>query len=175
MSHPLPTGITLHRVSRVLEISFDDGAHFELPAEYLRVHSPSAEVQGHGPGQKVLVSGKAAHSGNPSDGVNAVYGAAAVISELERWHHELAEQAHPLVGPPTWSVGLVQGGTGASIVLADGDHSWISTSGMLTVSLVADREVACYFQGVGMVPSPDPQAGSFQVDGQVQAPLPASK
>lgn len=58
MSHPLPTGITLHRVSRVLEISFDDGAHFELPAEYLRVHSPSAEVQGHGPGQKVLVSGK---------------------------------------------------------------------------------------------------------------------
>ena len=58
MSHPIPTGITLHRVSRVLEITFDDGAHFELPAEYLRVHSPSAEVQGHGPGQKVLVAGK---------------------------------------------------------------------------------------------------------------------
>lgn len=58
MSLPIPTGITLHRVSRVLEITFDDGAHFELPAEYLRVNSPSAEVQGHGPGQKVLVAGK---------------------------------------------------------------------------------------------------------------------
>ncbi len=68
---------------------------------------------------EVLVSGRAAHSGNPSDGVNAVYGAAAVITELEHWHHELAEQAHPLVGPPTWSVGLVQGGTGASIVPAE--------------------------------------------------------
>jgi len=60
MTHPIPTGITLHRVSRVLEITFDDGAHFELPAEYLRVNSPSAEVQGHGPGQKVLVTGKRA-------------------------------------------------------------------------------------------------------------------
>lgn len=68
---------------------------------------------------EVLVSGKAAHSGNPSDGLNAVYGAAAVITELERWHHELAERAHPLVGPPTWSVGLVHGGTGASIVPAE--------------------------------------------------------
>ena len=58
MNHPVPLGITLHRVSRVLEVAFDDGAHFELPAEYLRVNSPSAEVQGHGPGQKVLVAGK---------------------------------------------------------------------------------------------------------------------
>jgi len=58
MPAPLPVSITLHRVSRVLEVEFDDGAHFELPAEYLRVNSPSAEVQGHGPGQKVLVAGK---------------------------------------------------------------------------------------------------------------------
>jgi len=55
---PHPTGITLHRASRVLEVAFDDGATFRLPCEYLRVHSPSAEVQGHGPGQRVLVAGK---------------------------------------------------------------------------------------------------------------------
>lgn len=53
-----PTAITLHRASRVLEVAFDTGEVFRLPAEYLRVHSPSAEVQGHGPGQQVLVSGK---------------------------------------------------------------------------------------------------------------------
>lgn len=53
-----PTGITLHRASHVLEVAFDDGQTFRLPCEYLRVESPSAEVQGHGPGQKVLVSGK---------------------------------------------------------------------------------------------------------------------
>ena len=45
-----PTQINLHKVSRVLELTFEDGSHFELPAEYLRVYSPSAEVQGHGPG-----------------------------------------------------------------------------------------------------------------------------
>lgn len=55
---PRPTGITLHRASHVLEVAFDDGQAFRLPCEYLRVESPSAEVQGHGPGQKVLVSGK---------------------------------------------------------------------------------------------------------------------
>jgi len=43
----------------VLEVTFDDGARFRLPAEYLRVESPSAEVQGHGPGQKQLVQGRA--------------------------------------------------------------------------------------------------------------------
>lgn len=58
MSIPLPTSITLHRASHVLEVAFDDGAQFRLPAEYLRVNSPSAEVQGHGPDQKVLVAGK---------------------------------------------------------------------------------------------------------------------
>ena len=54
----LPTDITLHSKSHMLEISFNDGNTFELPAEYLRVYSPSAEVQGHGPGQEVLQIGK---------------------------------------------------------------------------------------------------------------------
>lgn len=58
MSAPRPSGITLHRASHVLEVEFDTGECFKLPCEYLRVHSPSAEVQGHGPGQRVLVSGK---------------------------------------------------------------------------------------------------------------------
>jgi len=48
----------LKREERCLEIRFDDGTFFRLPAEYLRVESPSAEVQGHGPGQKRLVAGK---------------------------------------------------------------------------------------------------------------------
>ena len=55
---PTPTEIRLKRAERVLDVSFDDGARFSLPAEYLRVESPSAEVQGHGPGQKVLVAGR---------------------------------------------------------------------------------------------------------------------
>ena len=53
-----PTEINLHQRSRVLEITFEDGAHFKLPVEYLRVYSPSAEVQGHGPGQKQIVPGR---------------------------------------------------------------------------------------------------------------------
>jgi DUF971 family protein len=53
-----PTEINFHKVSRTLEIAFNDGARFSLPAEYLRVYSPSAEVQGHGPGQEVLQLGK---------------------------------------------------------------------------------------------------------------------
>lgn len=53
-----PTSITVHQASRVLEIGFDDGAVFRLPFELLRVYSPSAEVQGHGPGQEVLQTGK---------------------------------------------------------------------------------------------------------------------
>jgi DUF971 family protein len=52
------TEIKLRRRSRVLEVSFADGARFELPFEFLRVHSPSAEVQGHSPEQRVLVTGK---------------------------------------------------------------------------------------------------------------------
>jgi DUF971 family protein len=51
--------LRLKRAEKVLEIAFDDGSHFSLPAEYLRVESPSAEVQGHGPGQKTLVHGRA--------------------------------------------------------------------------------------------------------------------
>jgi len=58
MINPAPVDITLHRQSRILEISFDDGARFELPCELLRVYSPSAEVRGHGPGQAVLQLGK---------------------------------------------------------------------------------------------------------------------
>jgi DUF971 family protein len=58
MSDPVPTEIKLRKASRVLEVSFEDGSRFELPFEYLRVHSPSAEVKGHGPGQEVLVLGK---------------------------------------------------------------------------------------------------------------------
>ncbi|MBH9577956.1 MULTISPECIES: gamma-butyrobetaine hydroxylase-like domain-containing protein [Inhella] len=55
---PRPTAITLHQASQRLELSFDDGAAFSLPFELLRVCSPSAEVQGHGPGQEVLQVGK---------------------------------------------------------------------------------------------------------------------
>ncbi len=57
-STPRPTEIRLHQASRQLEIAFDDGAHFRLPCEFLRVYSPSAEVRGHGPGQEVLQVGK---------------------------------------------------------------------------------------------------------------------
>ena len=55
---PQPTEIKLHQASRVLEIAFDDGRRFRLPYEFLRVHSPSAEVRGHGPGQETLQTGK---------------------------------------------------------------------------------------------------------------------
>jgi DUF971 family protein len=55
---PIPTGFTVHAKSRYLEVSFDDGASFDIPFELLRVYSPSAEVKGHGPGQEVLQVGK---------------------------------------------------------------------------------------------------------------------
>ncbi len=55
---PVPTTIRLRKVSRLLEVRFSDGACFELPFEYLRVFSPSAEVRGHGAGQAVLQVGK---------------------------------------------------------------------------------------------------------------------
>lgn len=54
----LPSEIQLHQKSRILEISFDDGARFRLPCEYLRVYSPSAEVRGHTPDQAKLQLGK---------------------------------------------------------------------------------------------------------------------
>ncbi|MFZ5524403.1 MAG: gamma-butyrobetaine hydroxylase-like domain-containing protein [Pseudomonadota bacterium] len=53
-----PTEIKLHQQSRLLEITFDDGVSFQLPYEFLRVYSPSADVSGHGPGQEVLQTGK---------------------------------------------------------------------------------------------------------------------
>ena len=57
---PVPTEIKLHQKSRLMEIAFADGKTFKLPYEFLRVHSPSAEVRGHGPGQEVLQVGKRA-------------------------------------------------------------------------------------------------------------------
>lgn len=55
---PKPVNIKLHKRSRILEVEFDDGAHFNLSCEYLRVHSPSADVKGHGPDQGTLQVGK---------------------------------------------------------------------------------------------------------------------
>ena len=55
---PTPQGLTVHGQSKVLEISFSDGLQFRIPFELMRVYSPSAEVQGHGPGQEVLQTGK---------------------------------------------------------------------------------------------------------------------
>jgi len=53
-----PVDIKLHKQSGILELAFDDGGIYSLPAEFLRVYSPSAEVRGHGPGQEVLQTGK---------------------------------------------------------------------------------------------------------------------
>jgi DUF971 family protein len=55
---PQPTQITVHQLSKVLEVGFSDGRQFRIPFELMRVYSPSAEVQGHGPGQEVLQTGK---------------------------------------------------------------------------------------------------------------------
>jgi DUF971 family protein len=55
---PQPTALTVHQASRVLEVAFADGASFRIPFELMRVYSPSAEVQGHGPGQETLQTGK---------------------------------------------------------------------------------------------------------------------
>ena len=55
---PTPTALTVHSQSRILEVAFSDGAAFKIPFELMRVYSPSAEVQGHGPGQEVLQTGK---------------------------------------------------------------------------------------------------------------------
>ncbi|GAA0958674.1 M20 family metallopeptidase [Kribbella koreensis] len=68
---------------------------------------------------RVEIHGKSCHAGNPADGANAIYGAAAVVAEIERLHAELAEAPHPLLGAATWSVGQIQGGTGGSIVPAE--------------------------------------------------------
>ena len=55
---PTPEDITVHSKSKLFEVKFSDGAHFNIPFELMRVYSPSAEVQGHGPGQEVLQTGK---------------------------------------------------------------------------------------------------------------------
>jgi DUF971 family protein len=55
---PIPTAVTVHQASKVLEVVFADGAAFRIPFELMRIYSPSAEVQGHGPGQEVLQTGK---------------------------------------------------------------------------------------------------------------------
>ncbi|MDB5930321.1 MAG: hypothetical protein JWR60_2028 [Polaromonas sp.] len=55
---PTPTALTVHSQSRILEIAFSDGAAFRIPFELMRIYSPSAEVQGHGPGQEILQTGK---------------------------------------------------------------------------------------------------------------------
>lgn len=55
---PSPESITLHGASKVLEVGFSDGKTFRIPFELMRIYSPSAEVQGHGPGQEVLQTGK---------------------------------------------------------------------------------------------------------------------
>ena len=57
-STPQPPAITVHQQSRVLEVGFSDGQTFRIPFELMRIYSPSAEVQGHGPGQEVLQTGK---------------------------------------------------------------------------------------------------------------------
>ena len=59
---PWPTELRLKRAEKRLDVAFDDGKRFSLPAEYLRVESPSAELQGHGPGQKTIL-GERAHVG----------------------------------------------------------------------------------------------------------------
>ena len=56
--HPWPTELRLRKDRKTLTVAFDDGASFDLPAEYLRVRSPSAEVQGHSPGERKTVPGK---------------------------------------------------------------------------------------------------------------------
>jgi DUF971 family protein len=55
---PTPEELTVHAASKVLEIRFSDGANFRIPFELMRISSPSAEVQGHGPGQEILQTGK---------------------------------------------------------------------------------------------------------------------
>lgn len=83
MAKPRPTEIRLHQRRRLLEVQFDDGQVFELPCEYLRVMSPSAEVQGHGPGQQRLVVGKS------QVGIRAIHpvGNYAVLLEFDDDHN----------------------------------------------------------------------------------------
>lgn len=58
MNAPVPTRLLLHKASRLLEVGYADGSCYQLPCEYLRVYSPSAEVRGHGSGEPMLIGGK---------------------------------------------------------------------------------------------------------------------
>ncbi len=58
-SDPWPTELTYDAAAKILRVTFDDARRFDLPAEYLRVESPSAEVQGHNPDERVIVGGRA--------------------------------------------------------------------------------------------------------------------
>jgi len=68
---------------------------------------------------RIEIHGIACHAGNPGNGANAIYGAAAVVAEIEKMHAELAGHPHPLLGPATWSVGQIRGGSGGSTVPAE--------------------------------------------------------
>ena len=68
---------------------------------------------------RIEVHGTACHAGSPDDGANAIYGAAAVVAEIEKMHTELADRPHPLLGPATWSVGRIRGGSSGSTVPAE--------------------------------------------------------
>jgi len=97
---PMPTSITVHQASRVLEISFSSGEHFKIPLELMRVYSPSAEVTGHGPGQEVLQTGKREVT------VSAIEPMGNYAIRLLRWarqrpvHLELPLQARARAGCP---------------------------------------------------------------------------
>ena len=114
-----PTEIKLRKQSRLLEVTFDDGSHFQLPLEYLRVYSPSAEVRGHGPGQETLQLGKHAvgiRSIDPvgnyavrlvfDDGHDSGLYTWAYLYELgtthhEKWQHYLGRLAQLGIAYPT--------------------------------------------------------------------------
>jgi acetylornithine deacetylase len=65
---------------------------------------------------EIDIAGRSAHAGSPQEGRNAIYGAARVVETIRRLHEELAGHRHPLLGPATWSVGLIRGGTGTAMV-----------------------------------------------------------
>ena len=107
MSKPMPTELNLHRQSRVLDISFDDGKTFSLPCEFLRVYSPSAEVQGHTEDQRVLQVGKESVNIDRLEPV----GNYAVVLHF-RWSPQLRSIWLNAMGRPNSSPGSIS--TGAS-------------------------------------------------------------
>ena len=103
---PTPEALTLHGQSRALEISFSDGRTFRIPFELMRVYSPSAEVQGHGPGQEVLQTGKRevdivelAQVGNYGEVFDRNLGAGSPL-ELKRGPNALWTQGGLMYAPP---------------------------------------------------------------------------